>query len=78
MSEVKFLTTVDETRTIRLPDDAPTGRVEVVVRKEKIVGNGAAILEAIRNMPPRTEEDEAFWKEAREELYRDRDAWDER
>ena len=70
-----FLATVDDSRMIRLPDDAPTGRVEVVVREN--VSNGAAILEAIRNLPPRTEEDKAFWKEAREELYRDRDAWDE-
>ena len=77
MREVTFLATVDETRMICLPDDAPTGRVEVVVREES-KGNGAALLEAIRNLPPRTEKDKAFWNEAREELYRDRDAWDER
>ena len=75
MSEVTFLATVDDSRMIRLPDDAPTGRVEVLVREN--VSNGAAILEAIRNLPPRTEKDKAFWNEAREELYRDRDAWDE-
>ena len=76
MSEVTFLATVDESRIVRLPEDAPLGRGEVVVREES-KGNGAAILEAIRNLPPRTEKDKAFWNEAREDLYGDRDTWDE-
>lgn len=77
MSEVTFTATVDESRVLHLPPDVPLGKVEVVVRDEAAVGNGLAILEAIRNLPPRTDEDALFWREARKELLRDRDAWDE-
>ena len=71
MVEVTFVATVDDSRMLRLPVDAPLGRVEVVVREEKIVGNGAALLEAIRNTPQTA--DPTIWKRAREELRRSRE-----
>ena len=52
------------------------GKVRVTVEREP-EGNGAALLAAIQSLPPRNEEDRKFWQEAREELFRDRDAWDE-
>lgn len=76
MAEVTFVATVDESRVLHLPPEVPLGRVEVVVREE-FQGNSAALLEAIRRLPPRTPEDVKLWREAREELYRDREAWDE-
>ena len=71
MSEVKFLTTVDETRTIRLPDDAPTGRVEVVVRDRFDVKTVTELMAEIRCVPQTA--DPTVWKRAREELRRSRE-----
>lgn len=75
MAEVTFLATVDESRTLQLPPDAPLGRVEVVVREQAFGGNGPAMLVALRNAPQ--SRDPNIWKETREELARMRDEWDE-
>ena len=76
MAEVTLTAVVDDSHMIHLelPPEI-VGEVEIVVKERK--GNGAAILQAIAGLPPRTDEDAEFWRRAREELYRDRDAWDE-
>ena len=71
-----FVATVDESRVLHLPSDTPLGEVEIVVREKHSKGSSAALLQAIQNLSPRSEEDVAFWREVREDLYRDRDAWD--
>jgi hypothetical protein len=75
MADLTFTAVVDESRVLRLPPETPLGEVEVVVREKHPQGNGAAILEAIRNLP--RDVDPAFWQRAREELFRSRDEWDE-
>ena len=67
MADVTLTATVDESHILHLelPPEI-IGEVEVVVRPRATVGNGPAILEAIRRSPKI--DDPAFFQRAREEL----------
>ena len=66
-----FVATVDDSRMLRLPDDAPTGRVEVVVRERSVTKTGAQLMAEIRRIPQSV--DPSIWDRAREELRRSRE-----
>lgn len=72
MAEVVLNAMVDESHVLRLelpPEIA--GEVEVVVRERSAVRSGAALFQAIREIPASA--DASIWKGAREELSRMRD-----